>query len=126
MYKNLHRYEQSSLYTRSSMAPSTNSAVETVKLLLSRLNNMLNDYPGDWEDYLQSARSGMATLDRIHFFRKTDRLIEQIWIIQVLQDYAYHDSDNGCIQDVADWCQKAWLRILRDHPDQPEILKGTI
>ncbi len=98
--------------------------VENFKTLLTQIDNMLADDHDEWEDYLHAARSAVATLDRIHFFRMTDRLEEQRWIIQVLQDYAYHDADEGSIQDIADWCRASWLRILRDHPEDVDILKG--
>lgn len=99
-------------------------AVENVKTFLTRIDNMLLDNRDEWEDCLHAARSAITTLDRIHFFRMTDRLEEQRWIIQVFQDYAYHDPDEGFIADIADWCRTSWLRILRDHPEDVDILKG--
>jgi hypothetical protein len=98
---------------------------DSVKRVLSQVDACVEDNPDDWESYLGRARSAMASVDRIHFFRNAGRLPEQQWIIQVLQGYAYHDADDGNIRDIAEWCQTSWLRILRDHPDNVEILTGT-
>ncbi|OBT54589.1 hypothetical protein VE04_04033 [Pseudogymnoascus sp. 24MN13] len=61
---------------------------------------------------------------RERFLKDTGRLQEQVWLIQVLQDYSFHDADEGCIQDISQWCQSSWLRVLRDHPNNVTILKG--
>ncbi len=102
----------------------TESTVNSVKRTLTQIGNMLAVDPDEWEDYIPSARQAMASLDRISFFRQ-NRLPEQQWITQILQDFAYHDSDEGAIRDIADWCQSTWLRMLRDHPNDVVILTGT-
>lgn len=98
--------------------------VEQVKNAITSLDDVLATRPHEWETYVPSARSAMTGLDRIHFFRDPQRLAEQIWIIQGLQDFAYHDADSGAIRDIADWCQAAWLRILRNYPENVEALTG--
>ncbi|KAF4635496.1 hypothetical protein G7Y89_g2609 [Cudoniella acicularis] len=85
---------------------------------------MLSSRPHEWEAYVPSAHSAMSTLDRLHFFRNPQRFAEQVWIIQGLQDFAYHDADSGRIRDIADWCQSAWLRILRNYPENVATLTG--
>lgn len=106
------------------MEQDAESIVASVKRLLSQIDNMLADDNDDWQAYLQSARSAISSLDRINFIRAPNRLPEQKWIIQILQDYAYHDSDEGAIRDIAEWCQAAWLRILRDHAGDVTALTG--
>lgn len=106
------------------MEADSEAILESVKRILSQINAVVAEDPDDWAAYLGRARSAVSSLDRIHFFRNTGRLAEQQWIIQVLQDYAYHDADEGNIRDIAEWCQASWLRILRDHPDNIEILTG--
>lgn len=106
-------------------AERSESVLAKVKNNLTLLDEMLSDRPHEWEGWLSTARSAMSTIDAIHFFRDTGRLQEQTWLIQILQDYAFHDADEGCIRDIAEWCQASWLRILRDHTDDATILNGT-
>jgi hypothetical protein len=108
------------------MEQDTESVVVSVKRLLSQIDNMLADDADDWESYLPGAQSAISSLDRINFIRIPDRLPEQRWIVQILQDYAYHDSDEGAVRDIAEWCQAAWLRILRDHPGDFAALTGKL
>jgi hypothetical protein len=107
------------------MEDAAGSVTESVRDILTGIENMLTENRDEWENYLQAARSIIASLDEAEYFSLPDRLTEQRLIVQVLQDYAYHDSDDGSIQDIADWCQASWLRILRDHPDGVEILTGS-
>lgn len=97
-----------------------------VKNNLTLLDKMLSERPQEWEAWLSTARSAMRAIDAMRIFRESGRLQEQTWLIQILQDYSFHDADEGCIRDISQWCQTSWLRILRDHPDNVSILKGTI
>ncbi|RDW78146.1 hypothetical protein BP5796_05998 [Coleophoma crateriformis] len=113
---------------RSSLSRNTDTSnedlIEQVKTIITNLDNVVSNYADRIESYIPSAQSAMAVLDRIRFFREPNRLPEQIWIIQGLQDFAYHDADSGCIRDVAEWSQSAWLKILRIHPENSQILMG--
>lgn len=95
-----------------------------VKNNLVLLDKMLSERPQEWEQWLSTARSAMRAIDAMRFFKDNGRFQEQVWLIQVLQDYSFHDADEGCIQDIAQWCQSSWLRVLRDHPDNVTVLKG--
>ncbi|KAE9381744.1 hypothetical protein N431DRAFT_491059 [Stipitochalara longipes BDJ] len=98
--------------------------VEQVKSIVTLLYEVVSCRPYEWETYLPSARSAMTALDHIHFFRDPQRFAEQVWMLHGLQDYAFHDADSGCIRDIAEWCQTAWLRILRNYPENVETLTG--
>lgn len=108
--------------------PSTDSEdlVDQVKHIVTTLNEVVSSRPHQWETYLASARSAVAALERLSFFRDPARFAEQVWIIRGLQDYAYHDADSGCISDIADFCQASWLRVLRNNPDNVDILTGRL
>ncbi|OBT73869.1 hypothetical protein VF21_08255 [Pseudogymnoascus sp. 05NY08] len=95
-----------------------------VKNNLVLLDKMLSERPREWEQWLSTARSAMRAIDAMRFLEDTGRLQEQIWLIQILQDYSFHDADEGRIQDISQWCQSSWLRLLRDHPNNVTILKG--
>lgn len=98
--------------------------VEQVKSIVTLLYEVVSSRPHEWESYIPSARSAMTALDHLRFFRDPARFAEQVWIIQGLQDFAYHDADNGYIRDVAEYCQTSWLRILRNYPENVETLTG--
>jgi hypothetical protein len=107
------------------MEDAADSIIDSVRNDVSDIENMLNDNRDQWEHYLPAARSTIASINQFDFFGLSDRLAEQRWIVQILQDYAFHDSDDGSIQDIADWCQASWLRILQDHPDDVDTLTGV-
>jgi hypothetical protein len=98
--------------------------VEQVKSIVTLLYEVVSSRPHEWETYLPSARSAVTALDHLRFFRDAARFSEQVWILQGLQDYAYHDADSGCIRDIAEWCQTAWLRVLRNYPENVDTLTG--
>ncbi|RFU32046.1 hypothetical protein B7463_g4335, partial [Scytalidium lignicola] len=102
----------------------TEAQIEEIKGFVTSLYEVASQRPQEWEAYLPSARSTMSALDRLRFFRNPDRFAEQIWIIQGFQDYAFHDPDSGAIQTVAEWCQGAWLSVLRSYPENMECLSG--
>lgn len=107
------------------MAETADSVIESIRGVLTRIEIMLTEQRDEWENYLPAARSTTTCLDEFEYFGLPDRLAEQRWFVEVLQDYAFHDSDDGSIQDIADWCQASWLRILCDHPDDVESLTGS-
>ena len=98
--------------------------IEQVKQVVTSLDDVVSNRPHQWETYLASARSAVTALERLRFFRDPSRFDEQVWIIQGLQDYAYHDADTGCIQDIAEFCQTSWLGVLRNYPENVEVLTG--
>ncbi|KAE8447583.1 hypothetical protein EG329_010554 [Mollisiaceae sp. DMI_Dod_QoI] len=98
--------------------------IEQAKAVVNQLNNVMASTPTDWETYLPSARSAMSALDHVRFFRDSQRYTEQVWILHGLQGFAFHEPDAGAIRDVAEWCQSAWLRILRNYPEDVETLTG--
>lgn len=98
--------------------------IEQVKGVVAQLSDVVASNPRLWEAYLPSARSALAALEHLRFFRDSHRYAEQIWILRGLQGYAFHDPDSGCIRDVADFCQNSWLRVLRDYPENVDTLLG--
>ena len=100
--------------------------VEQVKSIVTLLYEVVASRPNEWEGYVPSARSAITALDHLKFFRDPARFAEQVWIIQGLQDFAYHDADSGCINDIAEYCQTSWLRILRNYPENVETLTGKL
>jgi hypothetical protein len=99
--------------------------VEQVKSIITLLDEVVSSRPNDCATYIPSARSAVTALEQLRFFRDPQRFAEQVWILQGLQDFAFYDADNGCVQDVADFCQNSWLRVLRNYPENVDVLKGA-
>ena len=118
------RHHRSHHSSGSSSGAISEDVVEQVKGIVTTLYDVVTTRPSEWEAYLASARSAMTALDGMHFFRDAQRFAEQVWIIQGLQDYAFHDADNGVIRDIAQWCQTSWLRVLRNYPENVDVLTG--
>jgi hypothetical protein len=100
--------------------------VEQVKNIVTSLYEVVTSRSHERDTYVASARSAVTALNHLRFFRDPHRFAEQIWIIQGLQDFACHDADNGTIQDIAEFCQTAWLRVLRNYPDNVDTLIGKL
>jgi hypothetical protein len=98
--------------------------IEQVKSIVTLLYEVVSSRPDECETYIPSARSAMSALDQIHFFRDPQRFAEQVWILNGLQQFTFYDADAGCIRDVTEFCQASWLRILRNFPDNVEVLSG--
>jgi hypothetical protein len=106
-----------------SSSNNNDDVVEQVKSIVTLLYEV-SSRPEDCETYIPSARSAMSALDQIHFFRDPQRFAEQVWILNGLQQFAFYDADSGSIRDVTEFCQTSWLRILRNFPDNVQILSG--
>jgi len=98
--------------------------ISQVKSIITTLDEVVSSRPHEAQAYLPSARSAVTALERLHFFRDPQRFAEQVWIIQGLQDFAYYDADRGSVRDVAEFCQASWLRVLRNYPENVEVLTG--
>jgi hypothetical protein len=76
-------------------------------------------------EQLSTARSAITLLDTTTFMDQPDRIRDQSLIITALQRLAYHNQDNGGVQDVAEWCVAQWLRILQHSYEIVEALQGV-
>ena len=103
----------------------TEKLVGQVKGVVAQLYDVASSRPREWERYLASARSAVTALQHIHFFRDANRFAEQVWILNGLQEYAFHDPDSGVIADITTFCEASWLRVLRNFPENIETLSGT-
>jgi hypothetical protein len=98
--------------------------IQDIRTFLAQVNDEVAQDENRWRAYREPARHATATLDRLRYLELPDRLEEQRGIVQLFQSYAYHNPDEGAIQDIAEWCRASWLSVLRDHPDDVETLLG--
>ncbi|THV46040.1 hypothetical protein BGAL_0424g00070 [Botrytis galanthina] len=120
----MSRNSKSSRHQSRSTEGNPEDMVEQVKSIITLLNEVVSSRPHECETYIPSARSAVTALEHIRFFRDPARFAEQVWIIQGLQSFAFYDADNGSVVDIADFCQNAWLRVLRNYPDNVDVLTG--
>ena len=74
---------------------------------------------------LGTARAIIAYLDTTGFMTWRDRFDDQIFVISELQNLAYHETDNGGVQDIAQWCIRQYLFLLNNSQEERiETLTG--
>ncbi|KAF5871040.1 uncharacterized protein Bfra_009596 [Botrytis fragariae] len=121
----MSRNSKSSRHQSRSTEGNPEDMVEQVKSIVTLLNEVVASRPHECETYIPSARSAVTALEHVRFFRDPARFAEQVWIIQGLQSFAFYDADNGSVADIADFCQNSWLRVLRNYPDNVDVLTGV-
>lgn len=77
------------------------------------------------EQHITLARSAIRSLDQQSLLQRVARLDDQIHIITRLQDLAYYDPDSGGVPDIAQWCVRQWLRLLQQHAEHVDVLRGS-
>ena len=90
-----------------------------------RIQAMLHRSPNEWQNYLGLASWITSSLDAINFMSDPNSRSKQLWIVEVLQKHAYSDADSGGSQELAEWCQAQWLKILANHPRNADGLRGA-
>jgi hypothetical protein len=98
--------------------------IESIKTDLSQTYDMLHNYPDAWEQHLPFARGVISVLDEMGFMNDRSRHQEQAWIIECLQRLAYQQPDEGGVRDIAQWCQRQWLKILEGDSENIDALRG--
>ncbi|KAL2357713.1 hypothetical protein BJ546DRAFT_323740 [Cryomyces antarcticus] len=98
--------------------------ISACKASVRQIYTMLHSSPNDWRYYIVTARGVIASIESTTFMHSSSRVAEQTWLVNGLQQLAYHDADNGNVPDVADWCTRQWLTILQRHPDNVPALNG--
>lgn len=53
-----------------------------------------------------------------------NRLDERLWLLNEVQQFAYHDSDSGGIAEFSSWCEIEYNRILSKNPVDVRALAG--
>ncbi|KAF7859544.1 hypothetical protein EAF04_008625 [Stromatinia cepivora] len=120
----MSRNSKTSRHQSKSTEGSPEDMVEQVKSIITLLDEVVSSRPHECETYIPSARSAVTALEHIRFFRDPARFAEQVWIIRGLQSFAFYDADNGSVIDIAEFCQNAWLRVLRNYPENVDVLTG--
>lgn len=101
----------------------------TVLEIIQVLSNLRRENPTTQTEVhsrLGTARNMIAFLNSSSFLTWPERYNDQVFVISELQHIAYHDTDHGGVQDIAQWCVRAFLQLLtQNHEEAPEVLAGT-
>lgn len=91
---------------------------------IARIERMLQESPGNWQEYLNYARSIIASLDQVNSIPPSIARSEQAWAVTTLQKLAFQDADTGGVPWLSDWCQRQWLRMIEWDQSDVDSLRG--
>jgi hypothetical protein len=122
-------------YPKSSMIPATPAQGTTggeervFSEVLEVLRNIRQQEPTTTQtevhSRLSTARNVIVFANSSGFLSWSDRYEDLVYVINELQNIAYIDSDHGGVQDIAQWCVRAYLQLLANsREDLPEVLMG--
>ena len=92
---------------------------------IARIERMLHESPGSWQEYLNYARSIIASLDQVNSLPSSTARSEQVWAVTTLQKLAFQDADSGGIPWLSDWCQRQWLGMIERDRSDVDSLRGS-
>jgi hypothetical protein len=98
------------------------NAVQTLMSTVGLISNNLDIRSDCWREQLPSIRYTTASMEILDTVPNETRKRWQLPLISVFQRVAFIDADNGPVQDVADWCLRQALTLLRLYPEDVEIL----
>ncbi|KAF8477009.1 hypothetical protein BDZ91DRAFT_787615 [Kalaharituber pfeilii] len=70
----------------------------------------------DWRNGLSTVRSCINYVNTSQIMLNDNRLDERLWILNEVQQFAYHDADSGGISELSSWCEVEYNRILSAFP----------
>ena len=132
LYKKNHDYEMSRP-TRSQARPQApldgSDLVEERRIdeILTNLRTLASLNPTTRTENnarVDTARTIIQFLHTSTFMIWPDCYDDQIFLITEMQKIAYHEADDGGVQDIAQWCIMQFLDILARYPDSIQALTG--
>ena len=79
----------------------------------------------DIQGLVNAARVLIVHINTTSLLSSSERFEDALQMISELQNFAYHDTDHGGVQDIAQWCLRAYLQLLaQGHESSPRLLTG--
>jgi hypothetical protein len=100
---------------------SVRKLMSTVQLISTNLDIR----PESWREQVQAIRNTTMSLEILDTVPDLTQKRWQLPLVSVFQRVAYGDADNGPVQDMADWCLRQALTLLRLYPEDAEVLACT-
>lgn len=96
---------------------------ETVSATVDQIATSINTAPDQWVEHLAAARQVTTSLELATVVHEHAGRQWQIWLIAVLQRFAYCDTDSGGVLDIANWCLRQALTLLELSPRDVDLMR---
>ncbi|KAF2806923.1 uncharacterized protein BDZ99DRAFT_393927 [Mytilinidion resinicola] len=100
-----------------------NQSFETVTATVNQIATVIDTAPDQWREYLVAARQITAHLELTNVIHEHASRQWQIWLIDVLQRFAYSDTDSEGVPDIANWCLRQALTVLELAPGEADLMR---
>ena len=78
----------------------------------------------NWRHGISAVKICISYVNAAQLMFNDSRLEERLWILNEVQQFAYHDPDAGGVKDLATWCEIEYNRILNTSPSHVGALRG--
>lgn len=96
--------------------------IASAKAGLTSIRSILNT--PNWRSGIPNVRTCISYINSSQLMLNKDRMEERLWILNEVQQFAYHDPDAGGVTELASWCELEYNRILAYDPNHVRALKG--
>lgn len=80
----------------------------------------------NWRHGISAVKTCISYVNAAQIMFNDSRLEERLWILNEVQQFAYHDPDAGSVKDLATWCEIEHNRILSTNPSHVGALRGKL
>ena len=101
---------------------SADQYIESAKQGLINASDYLKT--SNWRAGISAVRTCIGYVDTSGIMHDNNRLEERLWILKMVQQFAYHDQDAGGIREFSNWCELQYNNILCYYPGHVQALQG--
>ncbi|KAI5799162.1 hypothetical protein DFH27DRAFT_86242 [Peziza echinospora] len=101
---------------------SADQYIESAKQGLINASDYLKT--SNWRAGISAVRTCIGYVDTSGIMHDNNRLEERLWILKMVQQFAYHDQDAGGIREFSNWCELQYNNILCYYPSHVQALQG--
>jgi hypothetical protein len=99
-----------------------NAKVRRLMSTVDLIAATLDANPDSWRDQLQAIRNITQSLELLDLQPDESRKQWQLPLIEVFQQVAYADADNGGVPDIGNWCLRQAVTLLQVYPGDVDLL----
>jgi hypothetical protein len=100
-----------------------NHCLETTIATVNQIAIVIDTPLNAWREHLPAARQITASLELANVAHEQIGRPQQIWLIDVLQRFAYSDTDSGGVSDITNWCLRQALTLLELWTEEVELMR---
>lgn len=91
---------------------------------LTRVHKSLRAAPSHWRACTEAVQTSISYINRSQIMYDSRRVEERVWFLNEVHLFAYMDPDSGGIQEITEWCEDEWNRILIDDARNVAAMTG--